>query len=96
MYCVPQKLSQICTVFYVSVLGRLRDLQDIFALIYGTPVKKTPKITLHFNIGTLRIFGYHLCKGANLVAERARVREKGQVVRDNLRLNMPRPITREI
>ena len=36
-----------------------------------------------------------LCKGENLAAERARVREEGQVVRDNLRLNMPGPTTRE-
>ena len=36
-----------------------------------------------------------LYKGENLAAERARVREEGQAVRDNLRLNMPGPTTRE-
>ena len=36
-----------------------------------------------------------LCKGPNLAAERVRVREEGQAVRDNLRENMPGPTRRE-
>ena len=36
-----------------------------------------------------------LCIGRNLAAERVRVREEGQAVRDNLRLNMPGPTQRE-
>ena len=36
-----------------------------------------------------------LCIGPNLAAERVRVREEGQVVRDNLRENMPGPTRRE-
>ena len=36
-----------------------------------------------------------LCKGPNLTAERVRVREEGQAVRDNLRENMPGPTRRE-
>ena len=33
--------------------------------------------------------------GPNLAAERVRVREEGQAVRDNLRENMPGPTRRE-
>ena len=33
--------------------------------------------------------------GPNLAAERARVQEEGQRVRDNLRANMPGPTRRE-
>ena len=36
-YWVTQTLSQICTVICVSVLGRLRDLQYIFAVSSGSP-----------------------------------------------------------
>ena len=35
-YWVTQKLPQICTVICVSVLGRLRDLQYIFAVTSGS------------------------------------------------------------
>ena len=34
---MTQKLPQICTVIFVSVLGRLRDLQYIFAVTSGSP-----------------------------------------------------------
>ena len=36
---MPQKVPQIYTVIVSIGMGRLRDLQYIFALIYGTPSK---------------------------------------------------------
>ena len=54
---MPQKLPQIYTVpLWISVFGRLRDLQYIFALIYGTPSNITRKKAYAHAIGAeLRI-----------------------------------------
>ena len=37
LYWVLQKLPQICTVNVHVCIGKVRDLQYIFALIYGMP-----------------------------------------------------------